>query len=708
MAEDRRSQPPMMKTKAAAAITLIVATLALTGWRVGVPPLGDWDEALTGSRSLGMLESRDWLTVHFNGEPDFHKPPLYYWLASAAYRVGGVSEATTRLPSVLAAAAVIVLECELGTWIAGETAGLLAAASLLTIPAFAGHARQAQPDMVLFAASLAAILAFLRERHLATGVAVAAAVLTKGLAGLLAPLALACHSLATLHFGFLRSRRFWFGAVLGVILVAPWAVWNLLAHAQGFRSTFVGAEVEQRIFWTPPWGPTGTYYLSVGHDTLGAVYWLAPLSLIAIPFRLRAGESWRRHALVPALLVAAVLALCITHPKNGHYILVPAIPLSLAVGVGLSALPEVSPWIGGPLLALAVVFCGLRSPEVLGLSLTPIVPIVVIALLAGLATAGARPFRRWMLVHAYVLLVALAATAHVGEPRALGRPNHDLQKLASQIQKLVPPDAPLLADRTALQGLVFYGRRKVMKTGGYFFRGEPHPEKLYGIFSSDLYRGIAGYDPQVLAQEGRSALVRLVRNESEAVPTGPRLIHPEHDSAADAALQLLGAQVTTVPKNGYVNSVVLRHPALPDRALDRRGWHLSSEDSLGDSRAALDGDSRTDWRIGRSQSPGLAVMLDLGHVERVSALSLLTADPTGFPHGLAVSTATREGDWAEIVRVGEYHPGFRLTPTGLDFARDYAVHVHFEPREARFLRLEVTVGTPLSSWSLAELDVFGD
>ena len=33
-----------------------------------------------------MVESGDWLTPHYNYEPRFQKPVLYYWLTAAAFR----------------------------------------------------------------------------------------------------------------------------------------------------------------------------------------------------------------------------------------------------------------------------------------------------------------------------------------------------------------------------------------------------------------------------------------------------------------------------------------------------------------------------------------------------------------------------------------------------------------------------------------------
>lgn len=41
-----------------------------------------WDEYFTLERSTGFARHNDWLTVYTNNSPNFHKPPLQYWITS--------------------------------------------------------------------------------------------------------------------------------------------------------------------------------------------------------------------------------------------------------------------------------------------------------------------------------------------------------------------------------------------------------------------------------------------------------------------------------------------------------------------------------------------------------------------------------------------------------------------------------------------------
>lgn len=174
-----------------ALVAILVVSFALDTYRVGVEPLLDWDEAPPGGRAAEMLETGDWSTVHFNRDPAFHKPPLYYWIIASSYALGGIDETTTRLPNAVGAAFLLVVLFGLGSWIADRRSGVFTAGILLSIPFLVELVRHARPDLILYPASFGAILAFVRERYLVTGALVAGALLTKGMAGLLAPLTLA-------------------------------------------------------------------------------------------------------------------------------------------------------------------------------------------------------------------------------------------------------------------------------------------------------------------------------------------------------------------------------------------------------------------------------------------------------------------------------------------------------------------------------------
>ncbi|MBE9005249.1 glycosyltransferase family 39 protein [Fortiea sp. LEGE XX443] len=98
----------------ALAVTLSVLWLMLIGWigygwNLGSVGLIDETEPLFAEASRQMFVTGDWITPFFNGATRFDKPALIYWCQAIAYAIIGVNEWAVRLPSAIAAIAVISL-----------------------------------------------------------------------------------------------------------------------------------------------------------------------------------------------------------------------------------------------------------------------------------------------------------------------------------------------------------------------------------------------------------------------------------------------------------------------------------------------------------------------------------------------------------------------------------------------------------------------
>lgn len=63
--------------------------------------LFDVDEAIFAEASYEMLETGDYVTPHYNGDPRYHKPPLIYWLQAVSMDYLGKGAFAARLPSAL-------------------------------------------------------------------------------------------------------------------------------------------------------------------------------------------------------------------------------------------------------------------------------------------------------------------------------------------------------------------------------------------------------------------------------------------------------------------------------------------------------------------------------------------------------------------------------------------------------------------------------
>ncbi len=101
-------------TRPALAATVSILWLILINWvaywwNLGSIGLIDETEPLFAEASRQMFVTGDWITPFFNGETRFDKPVLIYWCQAIAYAIMGVNEWAVRLPSAIAAMAVISL-----------------------------------------------------------------------------------------------------------------------------------------------------------------------------------------------------------------------------------------------------------------------------------------------------------------------------------------------------------------------------------------------------------------------------------------------------------------------------------------------------------------------------------------------------------------------------------------------------------------------
>jgi len=238
-----------------AGATTLLVLLVLSGtlffFRLGTPGLFDADEPAYAQAAREMLETRDWITPHFNGRPRFDKPILFYWLITLTYRVFGVTELAVRFWSALAAVIlVLVIARAAGRWF-GPPADLLAGLAFTTNLLTALLARAAVTDMLLTLFVTLAILAGVEAlsgspqpgRWWATTgwAAMGLAVLVKGPVGLVIPgMALGGTLLVLRELRRGLARLFpWQGLALFAAITFPWYVLVLAANGWAFVEGFV-------------------------------------------------------------------------------------------------------------------------------------------------------------------------------------------------------------------------------------------------------------------------------------------------------------------------------------------------------------------------------------------------------------------------------------------------------------------------------------
>jgi 4-amino-4-deoxy-L-arabinose transferase-like glycosyltransferase len=260
---------------------------------IGHNPLIHPDEGRYATISLGMLQSGDWITPRLNGLLYFEKPALPYWLGAIFFHLLGPTELAARLWPALAGflsiVAVALTARRLWGPEAGHYAGFVMGSSCWVMAN--SHFLNLDTSLTFF--MTLALCGFLLAQREDAGLAarrnwmwvcwaaMAAAVLSKGLIGIVIPGAvLVIYSLILRQFFFWRRLHLLSGTVLFLVLCAPWFVLVSMRNP-GFAHFFFIHEHFER-FLTTEHHRAGPWWYFVPLLLAGFLPWttlLAPLLL---------------------------------------------------------------------------------------------------------------------------------------------------------------------------------------------------------------------------------------------------------------------------------------------------------------------------------------------------------------------------------------------------------------------------------------------
>ncbi len=219
---------------------------------LGYRHLAQPDEGRYAEIPREMLTSGDWLTPRLNGLKYFEKPALQYWATAAAFRLFGEHEWSARLWNALTGFLGIVLVCFTGWRVFGAQAGLYAGlvlgSSLLYV--LAGHVITLDMGVTFFmtlglagfllAQQPAASAREIRRWMHMTWAALALAVLSKGLIGIVLPGAtLIIYSLIQRDWTLWKRLHLLSGLALFAAISAPWFIAVTLANPEFFGFFFI-------------------------------------------------------------------------------------------------------------------------------------------------------------------------------------------------------------------------------------------------------------------------------------------------------------------------------------------------------------------------------------------------------------------------------------------------------------------------------------
>jgi len=323
-----------------------------------------------GARS--MVERSEWLTPHAPDELQLNKPPLTYWLIGASYKAFGASYGTARLPSVLAAIAVLAIVYLLGAWLHGTRTGLISAAMLASSYLFLSFARMAMSDLLLtlcvtgafacFVAALTQPTPVTRKLVFAGYVAMALGILTKGPVALaLVGIPIGLEVLARRNRASLKHLRLLLGLVLFLLIAGPYFVLVYTrAGIEPLRFFFLGENLQRFTGQIYETGARPFWYELTAFFTDFAPW--SPLLFLAVWFDWRQPDQdlSKRSArrMLYLWLTFTVVMFSLASFKRDYYLL-PAMPVAALIIGSLMARADRLSTVSRRVLAIFLVICAL-------------------------------------------------------------------------------------------------------------------------------------------------------------------------------------------------------------------------------------------------------------------------------------------------------------------------------------------------------------
>ena len=269
-----------------------------------LPPF-DRDEARYAQASRQMLESGNYVDIHFQAEERLKKPVGVYWLQAAS--VGLFSDAASaeiwpyRVPSLLGAIAAVLVTAWAGTRLFGASVAMTAAVMLAGCVLLGVEARMAKTDAVLLATIVLAQGALARvwlERDgegppgwampLLFWAAIGFGILVKGPIGpMVSGLTVLGLCLAERRARWLLRLRPLAGLAVVLAVAAPWLVAISIKTQGRFLAESVGHDLAAKIVagQEAKGSPPGAFFLT---------FWFT-YAPFALPAALAAPWAWRNR-----------------------------------------------------------------------------------------------------------------------------------------------------------------------------------------------------------------------------------------------------------------------------------------------------------------------------------------------------------------------------------------------------------------------------
>ena len=345
-------RPPASPRPARTALLLLVLAFALLWFaQLDIRHLVSSDEGRYAEMAREMFTTGDWITPRYNGYKYFEKPPLQTWFNALSFAWFGIGDWQARLYTALTGFAGVLLIGLTGTRVFNRRAGFLAAVVLAASPYWnlMGHFNTLDMGLSFWMEVVLCALLLAQRPGLPRGAArgwmwtcwaaMALAVLSKGLIGLLVPGAiLVLYTVLARDWALWRRLYLVSGILVFAIVAVPWFVLVQQRNPDFFNYFFVVQQFDRYL--TPEQKRPGAFYYFVPVFLLGFLPWLSVLPA-SIARTLR--QPRQSNGFAPGLLLLVwsafiFLFFSASHSKLLSYVLPMAPAIALMVGLYLPRL----------------------------------------------------------------------------------------------------------------------------------------------------------------------------------------------------------------------------------------------------------------------------------------------------------------------------------------------------------------------------------
>jgi 4-amino-4-deoxy-L-arabinose transferase-like glycosyltransferase len=313
--------------------------------RIGRLALIEPDEGRNAEVAREMVTHGDWVTPHFNNLAYLDKPPVYFWAVASAFKVAGLSEASARFPSALAAVFMICLVWLLSRRMFGDLTAFYAGIILATSPLTVVFAREVIFDMTLSLFVTGAMVCYwLREAgpekrslfDILFFASMGLATLTKGPVGFLLPLlSIVVYQTLSGKLARLKKLSWGLGLVVFFAITLPWFIAVSLRHPDFPRYAFWNESLER--FATGQSHRAGPIYYYLIIYLAGFFPWSFFL-LYAAFHRIKEWKQMRQEQNAPVLFLSCWVGVIfvffsISQSKLPGYFLPAMVPLSILMAL---------------------------------------------------------------------------------------------------------------------------------------------------------------------------------------------------------------------------------------------------------------------------------------------------------------------------------------------------------------------------------------